>query len=115
LTLHWDGTQWNAVPNSGHDPAIEYDLKDVATLPSGEAWAVGRKHDPVSGLVSTLTMHWGGGGWALVDSPNVTGAGNQLAGVDTVSANDLWAVGLSFTDLAEQTLMEHFTNPCNAP
>jgi len=53
--------------------------------------------------------------WQTVISPNVSGAtpiGNQLLGVDAVSANDLWAVGWSQDPngpaYVKRTLIQHF-------
>lgn len=52
------------------------------------------------------------GSWQQALSPNVTAVNNQLLGVDTISNNDVWAVGWAQDPngppYVKQTLIEHF-------
>ena len=110
LTMHWNGVRWSSIPNPGSDSTSNYELYDLTTLPSGEVWTVGRKS--ASGQYPTFAMHWGGGGWAIVNSPDGQGTYNELRGVARVSATDVWAVGSSASTGNSQTLIERFANPC---
>lgn len=47
-------------------------------------------------------------GWTITSSPNVGTGTNELNGVATVSANDIWAVGRYRRSGAYQTLTEHW-------
>ncbi|HST04143.1 MAG TPA: hypothetical protein VLQ48_05340 [Chloroflexia bacterium] len=117
LTFHSTGSQWTLVSNPGNDPSLSYALSDLTALPSGEIWAVGQKRDSSLNERYTFTMHWGGAGWSIVDSPSVPGRReNYFVGVAAVSATDVWAVGLNFGSITDQqTLIERFTNPCVPP
>ena len=65
VTRHWDGTEWNVVPNP--DPGGNYDnyLTGVDALASDDVWAVGfyRAYSPKS-----LVTHWNGSAWS--DQPH---------------------------------------------
>lgn len=103
VTLHWDGTQWNVVPN----PVSDYDnyaLYGVRALATNDVWAVGEAN------ATPITMHWDGSSWSLVTA-ETPAEGNEdiLWSIDGVSSNNLWATGLS------TTLVERFTTPCDLP
>lgn len=76
----------------------------VAALSAKDMWAVG------SGL-ATLTEHWNGTQWSLVNSPSPGSEYNYLNGVAAIAANDIWAVG-SYSNNpkmpATNTLIEHW-------
>jgi hypothetical protein len=80
-------------------------LNAIASLSSSDAWAVGYMNDNNLNESRTLTMHWDGGAWTVVKSPNpgsipsCTGSntGNFINAVSMIAANDVWAVGFSFT------------------
>jgi hypothetical protein len=58
------------------------------------AWLVGR-YMLSSGVTQTLIDHYNGTAWKIVPSPNPGGPlnGHYLAGVASVAAHDIWAVG----------------------
>jgi hypothetical protein len=91
LILHWNGTAWRAVasPDPG-GAARDNALTAVAVVSARDAWAVGyyrnASHD------QTLVLHWNGAAWQRVSSPDVSGADNDLFGVDATSAG-AWLVG----------------------
>jgi hypothetical protein len=67
----------------------------VKAASADDAWAVG-----VSGVGTSsseahlLAQHWNGSKWAVVPVSNPTGAAwAQFDNVDTISPNDVWAVG----------------------
>jgi hypothetical protein len=57
----------------------------------------------------TLIEHYGGGGWTVVDSPNVGSQDNVLYGVACTNAQDCWAVGARASTIGNQRLIEHYT------
>lgn len=107
LTEHWDGTQWSVVssPNSG-----TYDnLFGMTAASANDIWAVGLAASNEVALQKTLIEHWDGTQWSIVNSPSRKQHNNILSGVAAVSANDIWAVGVSSTPSGVlQTLTEHW-------
>ena len=95
LIEHWDGQAWSIVPSPNVEGVNNF-LLAVNALSPTDAWAVGYSEDP-SGIqpARTLTEHWDGIAWAIVDSPNLGFANddNYLEGVKEFSAGDVWAVG----------------------
>lgn len=90
LTEHWDGNQWQIVPN----PAASQDgtyLSAVTALSATDIWAVGRQSDS-DGNPVPFAEHWDGSHWSVV--PAATGnAPAALYAVSATSDNDIWAVG----------------------
>src|SRR5207244_2063449 len=88
------GTAWSIVP-SPSPGAVVNDLRAVSALSGNDAWAVGF----CAGWYrsSTLILHWDGGSWSRVPSPNPNAgfASNELYGIATFSPDDIWAVGVS--------------------
>lgn len=80
-------------------------LNAVAAFSKSDAWAVGFQNDNNINFSRTLTLHWDGGKWTNVPSPNPGSprscqgfnTGNDLTSVAQVSTNDVWATGFSFT------------------
>jgi hypothetical protein len=75
LIQHYDGTGWTIVPSPnrllGTDRNQINTLLGVTAITSSDVWAVGYTvslDDPYQ----TLTMHWNGTAWSIVDSPNYT-------------------------------------------
>src|SRR5438046_615379 len=48
-------------------------------------------------LLTTAVAQAQAASWTVVKSPNPLAGGNQLNGVASVSANDVWAVGVALT------------------
>jgi hypothetical protein len=103
-TLHFDGKNWNAVPN----PKSRYggiELSAATALSPTNAWAVGQgKFSSLSALHEVIE-HWDGKSWGIVSSPIPNANSSTLVGIAAVSANDIWAVGSIDSD---QTLTEHW-------
>jgi hypothetical protein len=98
LIQHYDGTGWTIVPSPNRLLGVGRNqintLLGVTAISSSDVWAVGYSvslDDPYR----TLTMHWNGSAWSIVDSPNYTfpGAYNTLVDVSATGPNDVWAVG----------------------
>ncbi len=114
LIQHYDGTAWTIVPSpnrlTGTGRNQINSLRGVTAIAANDVSAVGYTvslDDPYR----TLTMHWNGAGWSIVDSPNYTfpGAYNALLGVAAVASNDVWAVGgAPFAGVGGRGLLLHF-------
>src|SRR5215471_12921083 len=98
LIQHWNGSVWSIVPSpnrltgTGHS---EFNaLQGVTAVGVNDVWAVGYSVSVVDPY-QTLTMHWNGTVWSIVDSPNLTfpGAYNILNDVSAAGGSDVWAVG----------------------
>ncbi|MAU00392.1 MAG: hypothetical protein CL608_24890 [Anaerolineaceae bacterium] len=84
---------WNIVgsPNvNGRNNA----LNTITAVSPQDLWAVGEHRSSNGSSVQTLTMRWNGASWNIVSSPNPDPGRNSLLGVDAVSTNDVWAVGV---------------------
>jgi hypothetical protein len=93
LIERWDGTQWSIVPSPSPDSQLN-ELRGVAALATDNVWAIGYRGGTSSATpLETLILHWDGTRWSQVQSPNISGGGNQLFGITAISANDIWAVG----------------------
>ncbi|MGH3712406.1 MAG: hypothetical protein ACRDT4_02940 [Micromonosporaceae bacterium] len=114
LIQHYDGTAWTTVPSPNRLTGTGRNqinaLRGVTAIAPDDVWAVGYTvsfDDPYR----TLTMHWNGAAWSIVDSPNYTfpGAYNTLTDVAAVGSGDVWAVGGSpFGGVSARGLLLHF-------
>ncbi len=92
--LHWNGIAWTsvAIPKPpASDPrgsSFSY-LTAVSCARAWNCYAVGYYNGFFSGIQNkTLVEHWNGSTWAIVASPNPSGASNsQLASVSCVHAS----------------------------
>ena len=62
LILHWNGDNWTQMPSPTPDPGDSTLLIGVATLSTGNAWAVGGYRTP-NGYAQGLFLHWNGRSW----------------------------------------------------
>lgn len=90
-------SQWQFVasPNSSSTGGR---LTALSTISAANIWTVGYKNAASVGNYpqDTLIEHWDGTAWTIVPSPQGWSQyGNGLFGVAAVSANDIWAVGVS--------------------
>ncbi len=116
LIEHWDGTSWNIIPSpsptSNNPVGAGDDLWGIAAVSSTDIWAVGGTSAvPNINSQKTLIEHWDGTTWSIISSPNSPMAANELAGVDVVTATDIWAVGYQADDDVHgptQPLIEHW-------
>jgi hypothetical protein len=117
LVEHWNGTSWTVVPSPNGAEPINW-LTGVSAISPTDVWAVGYTNDG-NGFESqsfTLTMHYDGTDWQVVDSPNPIpdpnpgnyDASNELYAVHANSTGDVWAVGHTFTVTQELTLAMHW-------
>jgi hypothetical protein len=110
LTLHWNGGQWGIVPspNAGVRESV---LTSVSARAPDDVWAVGYSADDDNpGHTQTLIMHWDGGQWSIVPSPNSVQVVNVLRSVAVIAPGDAWAVGYSYNNApgANHALVLHW-------
>jgi hypothetical protein len=106
LVMHWDGTEWSVV--SSPNPGTSYNTLDgVWAVSANDIWAVGYYFSG-SDTPRTLVMHWDGGTWTVVPSPNIGASSNFLSAVSAVSADDVWASGYYLNGFVIETLMVHW-------
>ncbi len=109
LIEHWDGGSWT----TSTARAVAGWSADVGGLSASRAtdvWAVGGKIRPVSPYrAKTFAMHWNGGSWSVVATPNPShSAKNRLDDVAAIGPHDAWAVGYRFAGGHYRTLVEHW-------
>ena len=97
LILHWDGTRWSRVASPNPSSTTNW-LNGVDALSADDAWAVGVFTDDKTGASRSLILHWDGGDWAQVPSPNPSEEGNYITDVSASTGTDAWAVGGYTTD-----------------
>jgi len=102
-------TRWSIVPSPNEDGANWLVAVDATT--GNDAWAVGY-YIGDEGQYETLSAHWDGSAWRLVEPTNEGQTGDWLYGVAAVSPSEVWAVGTTAgpTDTyTSATLIEHWT------
>jgi hypothetical protein len=98
---------WSVVPSPS--PGVSgNELNSVAVVAATDIWAVGDV-TAANGASQTLTEHWNGTQWSVVQSPNPSAFHNVLHGVTAISTTDVWAVGwFNNTQDIPMTLIEHW-------
>ncbi len=111
LALRWDGSHWSIVRSANPPDAAVSGLTDLACPSSTSCFAVGGwfAGTPTSSAESTLVERWNGSAWSIVPSPNVSDAiDSGLSGVACATATSCFAVGSSYTEVRNDTLVEHW-------
>ena len=107
LIEHFDGTVWSVVP-SPSPGALQNILFGVAAITDSDVWAVGAEQD-ASGLWHTLTEHWNGSTWSVVNAVDAGSSGNQFYAVQAIAPDDVYAVGQQAgAAFPNQALAEHW-------
>jgi hypothetical protein len=71
-------------------------------------WAVGGQQDSI-GLWHTLTEHWNGSEWSVVNAVDQGVNGNQLYAIKALATNDVFAVGQQAgAGFPNEALIEHW-------
>ena len=92
LIEHWDGSAWTVVGSPNVDVGSNK-LTAVTVSAPDDVWAVGGTTLP-TGTRQTLTEHWDGEHWSIVESENAGDDASALAGVSD-SGSRIMAVGSS--------------------
>jgi hypothetical protein len=133
LTEHWNGSAWSIVksPDASNAATLGGDqLTAVAAVSSADIWAVGYIGTPgvsyssqggsQETAVQTLTEHWNGTAWVVVNAPDVAARDgvepwDVLISIEAISTADVWAVGVTEwpltylgSSVAAQPLVEHW-------
>jgi hypothetical protein len=98
LVLHWDGAGWGIVDGPAPPSASQHILNGISAVSRRDMWSTG--HQDKANGTRTLTEHWNGRVWRVVDSPNSGQQSTLLQDVSALSADDAWAVGYSLDGLA---------------
>lgn len=107
LVEHFDGNVWSVIP-SPSPGAQQNILFGVAAISDKDVWAVGADQD-VSGLWHTLTEHWDGTAWSVVNAVDAGSNGNQLYAVRALASNNVYAVGQQAgSGFPNASLIEHW-------
>lgn len=87
LLEHWDGEQWEVVPDAGLGPGAG--LHAIAAVASDDVWAVGSRRD------RPLMEHWNGRRWEVVLVPafDPRNAGDTLDAITVASSENIWGLG----------------------
>lgn len=97
LIEHWDGNAWDVVhaPKPGEHVFLAA-LSDVTAIAPDDVWAVGVKDYNTGGVdgIQALLEHWNGQRWKVVPGATIPET-VRLQAVAGVSADDVWAVGVS--------------------
>jgi hypothetical protein len=108
LIERWDGTSW-AITSSPNPSITQNFLLGVTCVSASDCWAVGYYLNATGSAYQTLIERWDGTAWAIVTSPNISPAqDNLLINVTCVSASQCWAVGYYKLGNAYQTLIERW-------
>jgi hypothetical protein len=111
LIEHWNGSFWTVTASPNTSPTDDNELLSVACTLASDCWAVG--YFASNTTAQTLIEHWDGTSWAIIASPNMTGAQlNILNSVTCSEATNCWTVGYYgiTTGLTNpyQALIEHW-------
>ena len=99
LALHFDGSRWVKLPM-----AKAGRVNKAAVLSSVNVWSVGQQTNERFSQI----QHFNGTAWSVVASPHFAN-GERLNSVKAVTANSIFAVGVSFDSLNNGTpLILHF-------
>lgn len=105
LIEHWNGTSWQIVA----DPTTikSGSLSSITASGPNDIWAVGSTYSTRGTGSEPLILHWNGSNWQVIPGASSTGNSNLLS-ITSISAQDIWAVGSSFTAKASKALIEHW-------
>ena len=107
LIEHFDGTVWSVVPSLSPG-AKQNILYGVAAITDTDVWAVGAFEDD-GAVWHTLTEHWDGSAWSVVNAVDAGTSGNQFYAVKALASNNVYAVGQQAgTGFPNQALIEHW-------
>lgn len=107
LIEHFSGGTWSVVPSPNPSPAHNI-LYGVAAISDSNVWAVGAQQDS-NDIWHTLTEHWNGSSWSVVQAVDPGFSGNQFYAVWANASNDVYAVGQQAgADFPNSALIEHW-------
>lgn len=103
----WDGTTW--VSQSLPDGLGNGELNGLSVVSATDVWAVGTTYAATTADAGApLLLHWNGTTWSKVDAPADPGNPTWLNGVTAFAANDVWAVGGTFSPAGDLPYALHY-------
>lgn len=92
LVEHWNGRRWSRVHVPAPRRSTMTGLEAVTAIAGNDIWAVGTWARG-AGPGRTLALHFDGGPWSVVRSPNPgpRSCTHGLSGVSGASSDDVWA------------------------
>ncbi len=105
LVEHWDGVQWSIVGTPNVGTGNNNYLVAIAALSSSDVWASGYYNGCYGCAPYSLTLHWNGAQWSVVNTPHVGAGSNVLVALSAISSNDVWALGSYYTDYLQWNTM----------
>ena len=100
-SVHWNGRKWQSVDVGVS--GVSTSLAAVDAVSSDEVWAVGQDSE------GTLAARWNGSRWRVVEVPDSGGyLRDDLLGVATVAADDVWVGGTSYVGADPASLALHW-------
>jgi hypothetical protein len=107
LIEHWNGRKWSVTHSPNPTGTFISSLDSVSCTSASRCTAVGTYEAAQS--QKTLVERWNGTTWAIVRSPNPSGALlAELNGVSCLNGTNCTAVGLAFTRSGSEPLIEHW-------
>jgi hypothetical protein len=107
LIEHFDGTVWSVVMSQSPG-AHQNILYGVAAITDTDVWAVGAFED-ANDLWHTLTEHWDGTQWSVINAMDAGTHGNQFYAVKALAHNNVYAIGQQANaGFPNQALIEHY-------
>ena len=107
LIEHFDGTVWSVIPSPS--PGVRQNiLYGVAAITDTDVWAVGAQED-ANDVWHTLTEHWDGSTWSVVNAVDAGTSGNQFYAVKALATNNVYAIGQQAgAGFPNDALIEHW-------
>ncbi|GAC1383875.1 MAG: hypothetical protein NVSMB33_12020 [Ktedonobacteraceae bacterium] len=106
LIEHFNGSSWSIV--SSPNPLSNDVLNAITVVSATNIWAVGSDSTHFSDINYTLVEHFNGSSWKAVASPNLGTGTNLLLGVTAISAINVVAVGVSYTNGDSSAIIERW-------
>jgi hypothetical protein len=79
-------------PNPTKSPGLDSFLNGIAAISANDIWSVGLVFTSLGGQ-ATLTEHWDGASWKIINSPNPGNFQDGLSGATALSDGTVPAVG----------------------
>lgn len=113
LIEHYDGTSWSIVSSPNASSTQGNFFQAVTCAKQNDCWAVGYYVNDADTNTFTLSEHYDGSAWTVVDTPNLGRGADDLQAIECLTAGDCWAVGYSYDYAAatQYTLAEHYVIP----
>jgi len=91
---HWSGKAWRQSTIPARNGKLGYTLDGLSATSAKDVWAVGFTNTDGNLQTFTVSVHWNGSKWTMVDNPSLPITdGDAFAGVGAAAPNDAWAVG----------------------